>query len=139
MLLASNSPKDPKQLVTYAQRAADTIAATPTSRLPESKLDGAKPSQKKWAALLRAPADALAASLNDVNREAAEAVTTQTTRNQKRDASEAYSPRAHNLLEGFLRFGAMDAEADRLKRAVSSASSAEETDAPPTPGDNNPT
>jgi hypothetical protein len=129
VLLAASAPKDPKQLVTFATRAADVIAALKPESFPEAKIEGGKPSPKKWAALLSKPATALQAALDDVDREAVEAITALTKRNETRDAFEAFLPRASDLLEGLLRFGGMDAEADRLDRVVASASSgAEEPD-----------
>ncbi|MFO0647584.1 MAG: hypothetical protein U0326_15185 [Polyangiales bacterium] len=90
---------------------------------PEPRIDGGKPSPKKWAALLRTPADALGKALKAVDRETAEAITALTARNEKRDAFEAFFPRASDLVEGLLRFGGMNAEADRLDRPVASAPS----------------
>lgn len=60
LLLASSAPKDPKQLVTFALRAADVIEPMKLGDFPESKIEGGKPSPKKWAGILRKPADALA-------------------------------------------------------------------------------
>jgi hypothetical protein len=100
-------------------RAAAAIEATRPDALPESRIEGAKPTPKKRAAVLRKPLGPLQAALRDIDREAAEAVT---ARNPRRDAFEAFSPRASELLEGLLRFGAMDDEADRLQRPVASAS-----------------
>lgn len=124
VLLAASAPKDPKQLVTFATRAADTIAAMKPESFPEAKIEGGRPSPKKWAALLSKPAAALEAALADVDREAVEAITALAKRNETRDAFEAFLPRASDLLEGLLRFGGMDAEADRLDRVVAGPSSA---------------
>ena len=123
ILLASGAPKDPKQLVTFATRAADAIEKLDAGSYPEPRIDGGKASPKKWAALLRTPADALAKALKTVDRETAEAITALTERNEKRDAFEAFFPRASDLIEGLLRFGGMNAEADRLDRPVASAPS----------------
>ena len=134
-LLASAAPRDARQLVTYAERAAAAIEAVKPDALPESRIEGAKPSPKKWAALIRKPAGQLKDALGDVDREAAEAVTALTERNTRRDAFEAFNPRALDLLEGLLRFGGMNAEADRLARPVATASNdnrgAEEPADPP--------
>lgn len=106
VLLAASAPKDPKQLVTFATRAADTIAAMKPESFPEPKIEGGRPSPKKWAALLSKPAAALEAALADVDREAVEAITALAKRNETRDAFEAFLPKASDLLEGLLRFGA---------------------------------
>ena len=124
VLLAASAPKDPKQLATFALRAADVIEKTKTESFPEAKIEGGKPSQKRWAATLRTPAEALASALKDVDRETAEAITALTHRNEKRDAFEAFMPKASRLLEGLLRFGGMDAAADRIERPTASATSA---------------
>ena len=50
----------------------------------------------------------------DAVGETAEAITARTARNATRDAFEDFLPRASDLVEGLLRFGRMDAEADRL-------------------------
>jgi len=121
-LLAGTAPKDPKQLVTWIERAAAAIEATKLEALPACRIEGAKPTPKKWAAVLRKPLAPLRAALHDIDREAAEAVTALTARNQRRDAFKAFSPRVSELLEGLLRFGGMDDEADRLERPVASAS-----------------
>ncbi len=123
ILLAAGAPKDPKQLATFATRAADAIEKLKPESFPEPRIDGGKPSQKKWAALLRTPAEALGKALKAVDRETAEAITALTERNEKRDAFEAFFPRASDLVEGLLRFGGMNAEADRLDRPVASAPS----------------
>lgn len=134
MLLASAAPKDPKQLVTFATRAADVIAKMAPDSFPESKIEGGKPSPKKWAALLRKPVEELDKALKTIDREVAEAVTTQAERAQKIAAFETFAPRARDLLEGFLRFGGMDAEADRIARPVASAASAPSAGDAPTDG-----
>jgi len=140
-LLAGSAPKDTKQLVTWIERAAAAIEQTKPESLPECRIEGAKPTTKKWAAVLRKPVGQLKEALGDVDREAAEAVTALSARNQRRDAFEAFAPKASELLEGLLRFGGMDAEADRLERPVATASNDNVAEEPapspandPTPG-----
>lgn len=132
-LLASAAPKDPKQLVTWVERAACAVEAVKVDALPECRIEGAKPTPKKWAALLRKPLAPLQRALQDIDREAAEAVSALTARNAKRDAFEAFAPRAGELLDGLLRFGNMDDEADRLARPVASPSN--DNSNTPTPDD----
>lgn len=72
-------------------------------------------------------------ALEAVDREAAEAVTATSERNAARRSFEDFAPRASDLLEGFLRFADMDAEADRLARPVASAPSPGATDDEPVP------
>lgn len=138
-LLAGTAPKDAKQLVTWVERAAAAIEATKPDALPESRIEGAQPTPEKWAAILRKPLAPLRAALQDIDREAAEAVTALTARNQRRDAFEAFSPRASELLEGLLRFGGMNDEADRLERPVASASNDNVVEEPVTPPADDPT
>ncbi len=118
ILLAAAAPRDAKQLATFALRAADVIEKLKPDALPESRIEGGKASPKKWSALLRTPALALEKAIKDVDRETAEAITALTARNATRDAFEDFLPRASDLVEGLLRFGRMDAEADRLDRPV---------------------
>ena len=128
VMLAASAPRDPRQLATFAVRAADAIAGLKVEELPEPKIEGGKPSLKKWTSSLRTPATALETAIGDVERETAEAVTALTERNARRDAFEAFLPRASDLLEGLLRFAGMDAAADKLPRPVASGSSGSSED-----------
>ena len=128
-LLAGGAPRDPRQLVTWAQRAADAIEAADIDKLPPSRIEGAKATPKKWAALLQKPAAALSAAIGDVDREAAEAVTALAARNTARDGFEQRVPRAYTLLDGLLRFAGMDAEANRVARPTARTASDDDTPA----------
>lgn len=123
VMLAASAPRDARQLATFAVRAADAIAGLKDEHLPAPKIEGGKPSLKKWTSALRTPAEALAKAIADVEREAAEAVTALAERNARRDEFEAFLPKASDLVEGLMRFAGMNAEADRLPRPVASGSS----------------
>ena len=141
LCLASAAPRDARQLVTYAERAADAIEKVDVSKLPEPRIEGAKATPKKWASLLRKPAAQLKDALGEVEREAAEAVSALVERNARRDALEAFAPRASDLLGALLRFGGMDAEAERLARPVGVRSREDDTapaNDPATPPANDP-
>ncbi len=139
--LAGPMPRDPEQLKRYAVRAHDALAKLEPGDLPASRIEGAKVSPKKWAALLAKPLAKLTDALDAVQTEAAELVSARTHRSRADAAWTSHARRWEDLFDALLRFAGMDEEADRVSRPVGApvaTTAAEPADpvAPPANGSN---